>query len=351
MENPNRTRAAVLEKIDQPLVLQELIVPELKEGQVLVKICWSGICRSQLNEIHGAKGEDKFLPHTLGHEGSGVIEAIGLGVNKVKAGDQVILTWIKGEGRDVTGSVYKKQDGSIVNSGAVSTFLTRAVISENRVVKVPQGLGLKEAALLGCAIPTGAGIVINQARVREGESVAIFGLGGVGLSALLAAKAAGATPIIAVDISQDSLKAALKCGATHALNPKDDDVPALIRTLTAGRGAAYAIECAGRKETMEAAFRSVADKSGLCIIAGNLSAGQTIQIDPFDLIKGKRIAGSWGGDTVPDRDIPMYGKWVLSGKIDLNGITGTVYPFERINEAIESMEKGASGRLLIEMGK
>jgi S-(hydroxymethyl)glutathione dehydrogenase/alcohol dehydrogenase len=342
-------KAAILYQVKKPLILENLEAPSLKEGQVLVKIAFSGICRSQLNEIYGLKGPDRFLPHTLGHEGSGIVEAVGVGVKKVKSGDRVVLTWIKGIGLDVPSVAYKNSQGVSVNSGAISTFMTKAVISENRLVKIPDGLPLREAALLGCAIPTGAGVVINTMNISEGKSIAIFGMGGIGLSALLAAKASGASKIIAIDISEDRLKQSILLGATHGLNAKNDSVVDAIKKITDNKGVDYAIESAGKKESMEMAFKSVRDNGGLCVIAGNLSFGDLIQIDPFDLIKGKRIVGTWGGQSQPDRDIPMYSDWVISGKLNLTQLICRVFKLKDINEAIEYMETSATGRVLIDM--
>ena len=345
------TKAAVLSEINKPLNIEELIIPELKEGQVLVKIAYSGICHSQINEIRGLKGEDKFLPHTLGHEGSGIVEAVGFGVTKVKIGDSVVLTWIKGSGMDVPSVSYKRNDGIKVNSGAISTFLTRAVISENRLVKIPSALGLKEAALLGCAIPTGAGTVINTANVSSGKSIAIFGMGGIGFSALLAARIKGASIIIAVDIAEDKLIQAGVFGATHMLNAGKVNVLDSIMKITDNKGVDYAIESAGKIQSMETAFKSVRDKGGLCVIAGNLSHGEKIQVDPFDFIKGKHIIGTWGGETQPDRDIPMYAEWILSGKLGLKDLICKVYELEQINQALDYMQQHSVGRVLINMGE
>lgn len=346
-----KTLAAVLSEINKPLRIEELSIPELKNGQALVKIAYSGICHSQLNEIRGLKGEDKFLPHTLGHEGSGIVEAIGAGVTKVKIGDRVVLTWIKGMGLDVPSASYRENSGLIVNSGAISTFLRKAVISENRIIKIPETLPLKEAALLGCAIPTGSGIVMNTINIPSGKSVAIFGMGGIGFSALLAAKIRGASTIIAVDISEDRLKQAKSLGATHILNAEKENVVESLMKFSGGKGVDYAIEAAGKKEAMEMAFKSVCDKNGVCVITGNLPHGQTIQVDPFDFIKGKRMIGTWGGETHPDKDIPMYAEWALSGKLDLKKMICRVYELEKINEAIEYMEQYAVGRVLLSMDK
>ena len=261
----------------------------------------------------------------------------------------MVLTWIKGNGSDIPAASYKRKDGSIVNSGAISTFMTKAVISENRLVKIPDEMPLREAALLGCAIPTGAGIVINTMDISVGKSIAIFGMGGIGLSALLAAKARGASKIIAIDISEDKLKQSISFGATQVLNAKNDSVIEVIMKISDNKGIDYAIESAGKKESMEMAFKSVRDNGGLCVIAGNLSLGEKIQIDPFDLIKGKRIIGTWGGQTQPDRDIPMYSDWVVSGKLNLKQLVCRVFALKDINEAVEYMEHSAVGRVLIDM--
>lgn len=343
------TKAAILSQINQPLEIVELIIPKLKRGQVLVKIAYSGVCRSQLNEIRGLKGEDKFMPHTLGHEGSGVVMEVGLGVQKVKVGDHVVLTWIKGKGIDVPATLYHRHDGSIVNSGAISTFMEYAVISENRLVPISKEMPLKEAALLGCAIPTGAGIVLNTARVQTGNSVAVFGVGGIGLSAILAAKMMEAAIIVAVDIHEQKLIQAKAIGATHIINATLHDVLDTIQTITGGQGVDFTIEAAGQRETMETAFASVKDKGGLCILAGNLPVGQKISIDPFDLIKGKQIVGTWGGETEPDTDIHNYVNQFLSDRLKLSFLTSDLYCLDEINHSFNYLESGKVNRALIEL--
>lgn len=344
-----KTLAAVLCKIGEPLRIEELTIPELKPGQVLVNISYSGVCHTQLNELRGLKGEDKFLPHTLGHEGSGVVEAIGPGVDKVKPGDRVVLTWIRGSGTDVPSASYRRKDGSTVNSGAISTFMTKSVISENRLVRISDEMPMREAALLGCAIPTGAGIVINTARLSKGATIAIFGMGGVGLSALSAAKISQSSVIIAIDILDHKLDNALKFGATHVINVKNRGVLSEILSITDRRGVDLAVECAGNKESMETAFRSVRDNGGLCVLAGNLPQGECICLNPFDLIKGKRIVGSWGGETNPDRDIPRYVKYYLSRDFPLDRLITHSYSLGDVNQALHDLENGEVGRALIDM--
>ncbi len=344
-----KTLAAILEKTNSPLPVEELTVPELKPGQVLVKIDYSGICHTQLNEIGGLKGEDKFLPHTLGHEGAGIVLEAGPEVKKVQPGDHVVLTWIKGKGMDVPATQYRRQNGMVVNSGAISTFMTKAVISENRLVKITEKMPLREAALLGCAIPTGVGIITNTLKVPAGSSVGIFGMGGIGLSALLGAKVNGTAIIVAVDINNDKLDNAVKLGATHTVNVHKEDAQKKIMEITGDKGLDYAIECAGKKESMERAFKSVRDKGGICVIAGNLPQGEQISIDPFDLIKGKRIIGTWGGETQPDRDIPLFVDWYLQGKLDLNKLAIQCHKLAEINEAISNVSRGKAGRVIVDM--
>lgn len=328
-----KTTAAVLVKTGSPLEIQELDIPDLKRGQVLVEIHYSGLCHTQLNEIRGLKGEDKYLPHTLGHEGSGVVLEVGEGVTKVKAGDHVVLSWIKGSGIDAPGSLYS----STVNSGPISTFLTKAIIAENRLIPIAQDFPLKEAALLGCAVPTGAGVIFNTMKIKPGQSLAIFGLGGVGQSALVAAKHLGASPIIAVDVHPGKLERALQLGATEAMTP-DSAIPVVD----------FAFECAGRAEAMEKAFSSV-KPGGLAVLAGNLPKGQKISIDPFDLILGKRLVGTWGGESSIDKDVLHYAHLYQSHGFDFTPLVTHTVPLEGLNNLVDELLAGRVGRGLVQM--
>lgn len=291
------------------------------------------------------------MPHTLGHEGAGVVREIGPRVEKVTVGDHVVLTWIKGRGADVSSTSYERRDGTKVNSGALSTLMTLTVASENRLVKIPGAMPLREASLLGCAIPTGAGIVRNTVKMVPGSSIAIFGVGGIGLSALLMAKAAQARTIIAVDVYGRKLDQARALGATHAIHIGEQDVLSTIRSLTNERGVDYAIESAGTRQSMEAAFQAVRDQGGLCVLAGNLPTGQQISIDPFDLIKGKRIVGTWGGETQPDVEIPAYVEAYLSGNFNIGALITHEYSLQEVNQAFEALEQGQAGRILVRMTK
>jgi len=347
-ENPVYTEAAILYELNQPLRLLTLEIPDLKPGQVLVDVVYSGICHSQLLEIQGKRGPDRFLPHTLGHEGSGTVLKVSKDVTKVKSGDHVVLSWIKGSGIDVPFTIYDSKEG-LINSGAISTFMDKTVISENRVSPIPKKMPLREAALLGCAIPTGAGIIMNTTRIQSGSRIAIFGVGGIGLSAVLAASVKGAETIIAVDVFEQKLDHARQLGATHLINAVKKDPLETILDITENLGLDYSIEAAGSKTTMELAFKSIKTGGGKCIIAGNLACGEHISIDPMDLIKGKQIVGTWGGETNPDQDIPKYVDWYLSGKMKLDKLITHNYSLKNINKAFKDLENGKVSRALIDL--
>jgi S-(hydroxymethyl)glutathione dehydrogenase/alcohol dehydrogenase len=348
---PEQTEAAVLYELGKPLRITSLTIPELKPGQVLVDVAFSGVCHTQLLEVRGQRGQDRFLPHTLGHEGSGTVLALGPGVTKVKRGDHVVLTWIKSKGIDVTSMLYQNA-GGVINSGAISTFMKQTVTSESHIVPIPDAMPLREAVLLGCAFSTGAGIVLNTLQVQDNNTIAVFGVGGVGSSAILAASFKRAKTIIALDIFDSKLDQASHLGATHRVNARLQEPLATIMEITGGKGVDYSIEAAGTRGTMETAFRAVRDGGGICVLAGNLPYGENISINPFDLIRGKRIIGTWGGESQPDRDIPVYVENFLSGKLHLEHLlTRTVYGLPDINRALEDLESGKTGRAIIDMSQ
>lgn len=343
-----QSEAAILFNLGEPLRLVTLSLPPLRSGQVHVAVAYSGVCHTQLLEVQGKRGPDRFLPHALGHEGSGIVVKIGEGVKKVKPGDHVVISWIKGRGMDVPSCVYESTDGCI-NSGAVSTFMQQTITCENRLTPISHKIPLRIAALLGCAVLTGGGIVRNSAKIQKGSSVAIFGMGGIGLSVLLAAKATEPSMLIAVDIVREKLKMAEKLGATHTICATEVDPVAAISKLTERKGIDFAIEAAGQRETMEQAFRIVRVQGGLCVLAGNLPHGEVISLDPFELIKGKRLIGTWGGDSDPDVNIPEYVKMYLSGKLDLDVLITHEYSLKNINGALKDLNDVRMGRGLIRM--
>lgn len=342
-----KTKAAVLYKLNSPLVIEELEIPQIQPGQVLVNIKSSGICRSQINEINGLKGDDKYLPHLLGHEGAGVVVDIGQNVSKVKKGDHVVITWIKGKGLKA-GPVKYLKNKKVINSGPIATFTKYSVISENRIVKISKDISFELASLLGCAIPTGAGIIINTLKNIKMNSIAVFGCGGVGGGAILGAKMRGINKIIAVDINPAALSYSKKLGASDTIKFQTETIVDQINKLTPG-GLDAAIEASGNKIAMEKAIESVKD-NGAVVIAGNIKYNEKISINPFDFIKGKRILGTWGGETDPDRDIHFYISEYKKGKLKLENMIGGRFKLNEINNALKLLEEGKRfGRLLINL--
>jgi S-(hydroxymethyl)glutathione dehydrogenase/alcohol dehydrogenase len=259
MENyiyPKTTKAAILTKQKSPLIIAEIELPqELKVGQVLVKVHYSGICGSQLGEIDGAKGEDKYLPHLLGHEGSGTVIAIGPGVKYVKPGNTVVLHWRKGLGIDGEPPIYN-WNGQNVNAGWVTSFNEHAIISENRLTVIPNDSDLEVASLFGCAVTTGFGVIENNAKLHIGESVVVFGAGGIGLNVIQAASLVSAYPIIAVDIYDNRLELAKQMGATHIINSKSANVKSVILEITNNIGLDSFIDNTGLPEIIELGYET-----------------------------------------------------------------------------------------------
>jgi S-(hydroxymethyl)glutathione dehydrogenase/alcohol dehydrogenase len=346
-------KAAVLEQLNAPLVIRnDVECGEPGRGQVLVKIAYSGVCHSQLMEARGRRGADAYLPHLLGHEGTGTVVKIGDGVTKVRSGDLVVLGWLKGTGLDSGGARYGcacMANG--INAGGVTTFNEYALVSENRVVPLPPGVPLDVGVLFGCAVPTGAGIVTNDIKPRLGSTIAIFGLGGIGMSALMATMLYECATVIAVDVAPDKLELARSFGATHTLDARTSDVVGEIRKLTSNAGVDYAIEASGQARVIEQAFESVKRGGGVCVFASHPEHGQKISIDPYELICGKQIRGSWGGGSNPDRDIPIFAELYRQGRLPLEKLLSKRYPLEAINDALDDLENQLVGRPLIEIDK
>jgi S-(hydroxymethyl)glutathione dehydrogenase / alcohol dehydrogenase len=347
MTRPKSMKAAILVELGKPLVLAEVALPAaLEAGQVLVKVHYSGICGSQLGEIDGAKGEDRFLPHLLGHEGSGTVLETGAGVRHVKPGDKVVLHWRKGRGIESATPLYRWKGGK-VNAGWITTFNEYAVVSENRLTPIPADSDLEVAALFGCAVTTGFGVVQNNARVRIGESVVVYGAGGVGLNIVQAAALVSAHPIIAVDLHDNRLELAKRMGATHALNAGREDAPARIRELVGAGGVDVFIDNTGLPQVIQAGY-DLTGPAGRLILVGVPRKGNDISIHSLPLHFGKVLSGSHGGESVPEEDIPRYHALFRTGRIKLRELLTDRYPLDRINEAIAGMRSGeVAGRCLI----
>lgn len=347
MTIPRTTKAAILVEQRKPLVLAEISLPQaLEPGQVLVRVHYSGICGSQLGEIDGAKGEDRFLPHLLGHEGSGTVIETGLGVRHVKAGDKVVLHWRKGPGIEAVPPKYQ-WDGRTVNAGWVTTFNEHAIVAENRVTPIPGDSDMEVAALFGCAVTTGFGVVVNNARVKIGESVVVFGAGGVGLNIVQAAGMVSAYPLIAVDLHDNRLALAREMGATHLVNSAKADARQALLDILGSAGADVFIDNTGQPAIIEMGYALVKPQ-GRVTLVGVPRKGSNINVHSLPLHFGKVLSGSHGGEAVPDEDIPRYQALYNSGRMRLRELVTDVHPLDGINEAIGRMRDGTlAGRCLI----
>ena len=339
-------KAAVLYEINKPLVIDAVTVPEPDIGQVLVKVHASGVCHTQLDNIEGNYGEDPYLPHLVGHEGAGVVEAIGSGVTHVAPGDHVILSWIKGPGISAKLPKYHKGD-QVINAGFATTFNEYTIASENCVTKIRKDIPFDVASLIGCAVPTGVGAVINESKVEPGSTVAVFGAGGIGLNIIQGAALVSPLKIIAVDILDHKLDFARKFGATDVINAKNEDPVEKIKELTDGNGVDYAFESAGRKDTMEKAYQCLCN-TGLVNIVGNPINNQKMSIDVLQAHYGKRVIGGHGGSSRPEVDFAKYIGLYKAGKIKLDELITHRFKFEKINDAIKSLKEGEVCRAIIE---
>ena len=342
-----KTLAALLVQTGHPLELAEIEIPALKPGQVLVEIAYSGACGTQVMEARGLKGEDKWVPHCLGHEGSGTVLEIGSAVTKVKAGNKVVLSWLKGSGIEAGGTVYQWGQRK-VNAGGVTTFQRHAVVSENRITLLPAAMPMDVAVLLGCAAPTGMGAIYNVLKMQAGDSVAIFGVGGIGLNACLAAALGGATSVICIDPSPARRAMAKLFGATHVIDAAADDVDAQIKTIIPS-GVDVAVEATGLPHVMAQAIQCTRSQGGRAVVIGNANHGSVLSFDPAVFNQGKSLMGTWGGDSVPDRDYPKFGRLLMSQRYPIKDLLSKPYTLAQANQALDDLASGIIGRPLIDM--
>ena len=343
-----KTRAAILEKLNSPLVVDEIEVPKLECGQVLVEIRCSGICGAQLGEIAGVKGPDKFLPHLLGHEGGGVVLETGPGVTHLKAGDHVVLHWRKGAGIQSQTPKYR-WNGRTVNGGWVTTFNQFAVVSENRATPISKEIDFEVAALMGCAVTTGLGLINNDAQLKIGQSIAILGCGGVGLNVIQGAAMVAADPIIAIDIHDHKLEMARKFGATHLIHSGKTDLREEVRKIVGPKGVDVFVENTGLVRLIEQAYELTA-RTGRTILVGVPRHDQDITIHSLPLHFGKVLTGCEGGHTDPAVDIPRYLRLYQKEKLKLDEQITHRFPLNEINEALDAVRKAEAGRCVIRFG-
>jgi S-(hydroxymethyl)glutathione dehydrogenase/alcohol dehydrogenase len=342
-----KTRAAILLELNAPLVVEEIEVPKLDVGQVLVQVHCSGICGAQIGEISGVKGPDKFLPHLMGHEGGAVVLETGPGVTQVRPGDRVCMHWRKGAGIQAQPAKYD-WNGRVVNAGWVTTFNEHAVVSENRLTRIPDDVGFEVAALMGCAVTTALGIVNNDANVKMGQSVAVLGCGGVGLNVIQGAAMVSAFPIIAIDIHDHKLEMARSFGATHVINSARADLREAVREIVGGTGVDVFVENTGLVRLIEQAY-SLTAAQGRTILVGVPRHDQDITIHSLPLHFGKVLTGCEGGHTYPTADIPRYLNLYRHGKLELESQITHRFRFEEINQALDTVRAGGAGRCLLLM--
>lgn len=339
-----KTPAAILFEQHQPLVVDEVEVPAPGYGQVLVEVKVSRICGSQLGEIDGVKGPDKYLPHLLGHEGGGIVREIGPEVTHVRPGDHVVLHWRPGAGIQARAAQYRL-GAQTIHAGSITTFQHFTVVSENRVTKIPADVDFEVAALLADTITTGFGAVTRNARVEIGESVVVIGVGGIGLGTVLGAHLAGAHPVIAVDIHDHKLAKAREFGATHAINSRTHDLAATVESILGGPADAV-FDGTGNPAVIEQAWKITAAK-GRLVLVGVMPHDRQFSLNTLPLHFGKVLTGSEGGMSRPQVDIPRYLRLLAGRPFQLPHMISHRGPLADINVLIGQMRAGQAIHALL----
>ncbi|QMS76453.1 S-(hydroxymethyl)glutathione dehydrogenase/class III alcohol dehydrogenase [Aeromonas veronii] len=366
-----KCKAAIAWGPGQPLSIEEVEVMPPQTGEVRVRIVATGVCHTDAFTLSGEDPEGVF-PCILGHEGGGIVESVGEGVTSVKVGDHVIPLYTpecgeckfcksgktnlcqkirstQGKGLMPDGTTRFSKDGQpIYHYMGTSTFSEYTVLPEISIAKVDPAAPLEEVCLLGCGVTTGIGAVMNTAKVKEGESVAIFGLGGIGLSAVIGARLAKAGRIIAIDINESKFELARKLGATDCINPNDYDKPIqeVIVELTDG-GVDFSFECIGNVKVMRAALECCHKGWGESVIIGVAGAGQEISTRPFQLVTGRVWRGSAFGGVRGRSELPSYVQRYMQGEFRLDDFITHTMGLEQINEAFDLMHQGKSIRTVI----
>ncbi|WP_444903163.1 S-(hydroxymethyl)glutathione dehydrogenase/class III alcohol dehydrogenase [Microbulbifer sp. CnH-101-E] len=366
-----RCKAAVAWKAGEPLSIEEVEVMPPQKGEVRIKLTATGVCHTDAFTLSGEDPEGVF-PAILGHEGAGVVESVGEGVTGLTVGDHVIPLYTpecgeckfclsgktnlcqkiratQGKGLMPDGTTRFSINGKpIYHYMGTSTFSEYTVLPEISLAKINPEAPLEEVCLLGCGVTTGMGAVMNTAKVEAGSTVAIFGLGGIGLSAIIGAKMAGAERIIGIDINEDKFALAKKLGATECINPKNYEQPIqeVIVDLTDG-GVDYSFECIGNVNTMRSALECCHKGWGESVIIGVAGAGQEISTRPFQLVTGRVWRGTAFGGVKGRSELPDYVERYLAGEFKLDDFITHTMPLDNINEAFDLMHKGKSIRSVI----
>lgn len=352
----------------RPIRIEEVELDPPQTGEVLVKIGGGGLCHSDLSIINGDR--PRPLPMVLGHEGAGEIVEVGPGVRDVKPGDRVVFQFsascgrcrrcLEGRPGICEQAARAKADGQLMGGGkrlhldgqevghhsGVSCFAEYAVVDRGSVVVIDDDLPLHEAALFGCAVMTGVGAVINTARILPGDSVAVVGLGGVGLNGLLGARLAGAETIVAIDLNDEKLGLARQLGATHTFNARDEDCVAAVRDLTNG-GVDFAFELAGTVPAMKTAY-AVTRYGGTTVTAGLSPSVAEFSFNQSNLVaEEKTIKGSYMGSCVPVRDIPRFISLYRQGKLPVDRLISGRVGFDELNEGFDRLQAVATLRQVL----
>jgi len=348
-------RAAIYVEPKRPLIVDEVEFADPGPDQVLVKLFSSGVCHSQLHTMQRPARKGQSLPALLGHESTGVVAAKGRDVTHVKEGDHVITTWVDRDSaktnqpmvlhalNDRAQYLANWKGKQVMHSAA--TWAEYAVAQERIVVPLAKDLPTDVTSIVGCAVMTGAGAIINTLKVKPGQSVAVFGAGGIGLCAISAAAIVDAYPVIAVDVNDGKLEFARRFGATHVINGKNLDAVQVIRELTGG-GADFAIDAIGLPSTQEQILRTVRpgfsgfNKGGTALLVGITPPDTKALLDTNLFVGNRSFTRTSGGDCKPDRDFPIFLRWLREGKLKLHELITNRYKLEQINEAVDDLEHG-----------
>ena len=365
---PVKMRAAVLREPRRPVEILEVELAPPRAREVLVKIAAGGVCASDLHVVDGTLPEP--MPLVLGHEAAGVVVETGPGVTRVREGDHVVLAIVPscgecapcrrarptfcavfgaaaGAGTLGDGTSRLSLDGTILyHFNSVSSFAEYAVVPESAAVAIPRDVPLEAAALIGCAVLTGYGAVANIARVEAGASVAVWGCGGVGLSAIQGARLAGADPIVAVDVSPEKLELALSLGATALVNAAEVDAVEAVRAEAGGAGVDYAFEALGREGTIQQAWSSLAS-GGTAVVIGTMPKGDLLTIDPWGFIQEKNLLGCFLGRPRIEADVPRLVELYRAGELKLDEVVSHRLALGELELGLERLRAGTAARQVI----
>lgn len=351
---PSTVKGVISRAKGEPVELVDIVVPDPGPGEAVVDIEACGVCHTDFHYQQGGINDD--FPFLLGHEAAGRVSAVGEGVTEVEVGDFVVLNWraVCGDCRAckrgepwycfATHNASQKMtltDGTELTPAlGIGAFAEKTLVAAGQCTKVDERADAKAVGLLGCGVMAGLGAAINTGQVGRGDSVAVIGLGGVGMAAVLGSRLAGAATIIGVDTDPRKLVKAEELGATHTIDPADGDVVAAIQALTDGNGADVVIDAVGRPETYEQAFYA-RDLAGTVVLVGVPTPDKKIEFPLIDVFgRGGSLKSSWYGDCLPSRDFPMFTDLYLQGRLDLDAFVSETIALDKVNEAFETMKRG-----------